>query len=386
MNTRSARIKTLALYFGLSLIVHLLVVISLGRFGSYSFASPVNPLQAVMVDLTKPDIDTAAVESLNQQTTSTTDDATNNVTDDANHALVEDQEVRTSTAVVEKDPVEPKSVDAAVVDKTKTDSFTRTSEPTIPPQLPISLHTALAPTPPPLRTASEFLASKSEKLSYLISLRGIPVGSVELEAKNENDEVHITLRTKSNAALSGIYSVDNVMETRHLAGNFIITKIRQHEGSFSSDIGFTIFLRDKRVFWIDRIRNRYLNETIPNSEVLDTLSSFYYLRNRSLQVGKTEILHIYDGDIYAPVPIEVLRQEEVRLRNLKKVDSLLLRHVKQKGGIFRKTGDMMIWLTNDENKVPVKLETTTPFGKVTVELVASETQRYDNLETQNSSR
>jgi hypothetical protein len=209
---------------------------------------------------------------------------------------------------------------------------------------------------------------------------------MELEAKNENNEVRIILRTRTNSGLSGIYPVDDIMETRHLAGNFIITKIRQREGTFSSDIGFTIFLRDKRVFWTDRIRKRYSNETIPNSDVLDTLSSFYYLRNRPLLVGTTELLHIYDGDIYAPVPIEVLRREEVRLRNLKKVDCLLLRHVKQKGGIFRRTGDMWIWVTNDENRVPVRMETTTPLGKVTVELVSAETQHSNTPEAQNSSR
>jgi len=221
------------------------------------------------------------------------------------------------------------------------------------------------------------MSSKSEKLSYLISLLGVTVGSVELEAKNENGEIWITLRSRTNTALSSIYPVDDFMETRHIGGNFIITKIRQQEGTFSSDIGFTIFLRDKRVFWIDRIRNRISNETIPNSEVLDTLSSFYYLRNRPLQIGKTEMLHIYDGDIYAPVPVEILRREEVLLRNFKTVDCLLLRHVKQKEGIFKKTGDMLIWVTNDGDKVPVKFETTSPFGKVTVELVSAETQHLD---------
>jgi hypothetical protein len=230
------------------------------------------------------------------------------------------------------------------------------------------------------------MSSKSEKLSYLISLLGVPVGSVELEAKNENGEIWITLRSRTNTTLSSIYPVDDIMETRHIGGNFIITKIRQQEGTFRSDIGFTIFLRDKRVFWIDRIRNRYSDETIPNSEVLDTLSAFYYLRNRPLQIGKTEMLHIYDGDAYAPVPVEIVRQEVIRLRNFKTVESLLLRHVKQTGGIFRRTGDMMIWLTNDEYKVPVKVETTTPVGKVTVELVSAETQPSDRPGTQNSSR
>jgi hypothetical protein len=383
MNTRSAKIRTLTIFIGISLLVHLLALISLGRFRNYSFAAPVNPLQAVMVDVTKPSDDVVPVTDTNNRKTSQTDNVSENVTADRNHDQVQGEEVSPPPATPEKGPAEPKSVEPAVIGKEKIASITRTSEPSLNPQPAASRHIALATAiPPPLRTAGEFMSSKSEKLTYLISLLGVPVGSVELEAINKNGEVRITLRTKTNSALSSIYPVDDLIETRHIGGNFIITKIRQQEGTFRSDIGFTIFLRDKRVFWIDRIRNRISNETIPNSDVLDTLSSFYYLRNRPLQVGKTELLHIYDGDTYAPVPVEILGQEEVRLRNFKKVDTLLLRHVKQEGGIFRRTGDMMIWLTNDEDKVPVKVETTTPFGKVTVELVSAETQHSDMPGTQ----
>jgi hypothetical protein len=385
MNTPAKKIRTMTVYIGLSVLVHLLVLMSLGRFGSYSFAAPVNLLQAVMVDLTKPSDGAAPVADSEDQKPSHAENVAEDVDDDRNHARVQGEEVSTPPSVPEKGPVEPKAAEPAVKGTEKSSSSTRTSEPAIAPQPTASRHIASAPViPPPLRTAGEFMSSKTEKLSYLISLMGLPVGSVELEAKNEKGEVRITLRTRSNGALSSIYAVDDIMETRHIGGNFIITKIRQHEGSFTSDIGFTIFLRDKRVFWIDRIRKRQSNETIPNSDVLDTLSSFYYLRNRPLQIGNTELLHIYDGDIYAPVPVEILRHEEIRLRNLKKVDTLVLRHVKQEGGIFRRTGDMMIWLTNDENKVPVKVETTTPFGNVTVELVSAETQPFDQPGTKNS--
>jgi hypothetical protein len=383
MSTQPDKIRTVTIFIGLSALVHLFLLISMGRFGNYTFAAPVNPLQAVMVELTKPRDDAAPVGDSNNQKASPTDNVAEDVTDEGKHDQEQGEEVSTPPIVREKGPVEPKSVEPAVIGKEKSDSVTRTGEPAIAPQSAAPRQIALATEiPPPLRTAGEFMSSKSEKLSYLISLLGVPVGSVELEAKNENNEVRITLRTRSNAVLSSIYPVDDIIETRHIGGNFIITKIRQQEGTFRSDIGFTIFLRDKRVFWIDRIRNRYSDETIPNSEVLDALSAFYYLRNRPLQVGKTEMLHIYDGDTYAPVPVDILRQEEIRLRNFKKVDSLQLRHVKQSGGIFRRTGDMMIWLTNDEYKVPVKVETTTPVGKVTVELVSAESLPSDRPGTQ----
>ena len=383
MNSPVKKIRTVTIYIGLSVAIHLLILLSIGRFGSYSFAAPVNSVQAVMVDLTKPQIAPPARDDLDNPTPSTKDDLAENTIAETSHTLIKDETASAPPAILEHEPIEPKQTESAAIDKNRTETVTRTSKPsTIPPSNTLQ-HIAVTPAPPPpLRTAGEFLTSKNEKLSYLVSLRGIPVGNVELEAKNENGEVRITLRTKSNAALSGIYPVDNIIETRHIVGNYIITKIRQHEGTLNSETGFTIFLRDKRVFWVDRLRKRYANETIPTSEVLDTLSSFYYLRNRPLQIGTTEILHIYDGDVYASVPIEILRQEDVRLRNLKKVDSLLLRHIKQKGGIFRRTGDMMIWLTNDENKVPIKMETTTPLGKVTLELVAAETQPYDSPEAQ----
>lgn len=360
---------------GLSLLVHLLVLMSVGRFGSYNFAAPVNPLQAIMVELTKSGEEAAPAAEPDHRRAGPEEDIAEEA-DDRNHAQVH-EEVTTPPAVPEKSLTEPKGVEHVAGGKEGADSSTRTSEPAPAAQPPESRQNASTPAiPPPLRTAGEFLPSKSEKLSYLITLLGVPVGSVELEAKSENKEVRITLKTRTNSALSSIYPVDDTMETRHIGGNFIITQIRQREGSFKSDIGFTIFLRDRRVFWIDRTRNRYANETVPTSDVLDTLSSFYYLRNRPLKVGTTEMLHIYDGDAYATVPVEIVRQEEVRLRNLKKVDSLVLRHVKQKG-IFRRTGDMLIWLTNDGNRVPVRVETATPFGTVAVELVSAETMPHE---------
>jgi hypothetical protein len=374
MRTQSNKFQTLAVYLGFSILAHLLFLLSQGRFGNYNFTTPVNPLQAVMVDMTEPRGDAAPAADSGDRKTSRNDNVAEDAPDNGNLAQVQGQEPGTSPAAVEKAPVEAKRVEPSVIDKEKTESNARISEPAPVPQPAASLHNAPAAViPPPLRTAGEFLPAKNEKLSYLITLMGVPVGSVELEAKNENKEIRLTLSTRTNTALSSIYPVDDFMETKHIiGGNFIITKIRQREGSFRSDIGYTLFLKDKRVFWIDRLRNRYSNETVPTSDVLDTLSSFYYLRNRPLQAGTTEMLHIYDGDTYAQVPVEIVRQEEIRLRNFKKVDCLLLRHVKQKE-IFRRTGDMLIWLTNDEKKVPVRVETTSPFGAVAVELVSAET-------------
>lgn len=233
---------------------------------------------------------------------------------------------------------------------------------------------------PPLRTAGEFLSSDSEKIRYRISLLGVPVGSAELEAKKENNQVRISLRVSSNSVIASIYPVDDLIETRHIGGNFILSTIRQQEGSFKSDRGFTIFLRDKNVFWIDRLTNRSVQESIPNSDVVDLLSGFYYLRNRPLRVGRTETLQIYDSDRYTELPVDILRREKIILPGFRPVDTLVIQPKLKTEGIFRRTGDVLIWLTDDQNHVPVKFVTSIALGQVTAELVSSDVQRPRSAE------
>ena len=227
--------------------------------------------------------------------------------------------------------------------------------------------------PPPLRKTAEFLAADWETLTYRISMMGIPVGTAELEAKKVKGEVRITLRIQSNPATSQIYPVDDSIETRHIGGNFILSRIRQREGSFRGDRGFTLFLREKSVFWIDRLRNRSIQEPLPNNSVVDILSGLYYLRNQSLEVGSSVLLELFDSDHYAPTNVAVLRKEHLKLPGLREVDTLLVHPQLQTEGIFKRTGEVLIWLSDDEKKVPVKVETSIVLGKVTAELISAET-------------
>lgn len=379
MDSNRHRMRLLAFSLLASMLLHLLILSSFGRFGSYNFTTPVT--QAPLVDMkslilpevvgqtTVRDHDVAPASAGESQNTRGEGKmcATASGGGEAGNAAVktEGQSLSSSKPLVAAALHE--AMDEAATGGGDVVSSPASGETSTP--LPALVVT------PPLRAAGEFLTTKSEKLSYQISLLSIPVGSAELEAKNENGEVRITLRTKSNAALSNIYAVDDIIETRHIGGNFILTKIRQQEGAFRSDIGFTIFLRDKSVFWIDLIKNGSTRETIPNSEVLDILSGLYYLRNRPLQVGTSEMLHIYDSDTYSAVPVEVLRREEISLPGFRKADTLVVKPLLQTEGIFRTTGEVLIWLTNDENRVPVKVETVITLGKVTAELISAETKQ-----------
>jgi len=154
-----------------------------------------------------------------------------------------------------------------------------------------------------------------------------------------------------------------------------MTTIRQHEGAYRNDVGFTLCLGEKNVFWADRLRKRYSNDPLPTDQAMDIITGFFFLRNQSLEVGKTVVLPLYDSNTYSPTEVTILRKERVTLSGFKDVDTLVIQPLLRTDGFFRQTGDLLVWLTDDLFKVPVKMETTVPYlGKVTAELVSSEVE------------
>jgi hypothetical protein len=226
-----------------------------------------------------------------------------------------------------------------------------------------------------LRKGSEFLSAIWEKLSYRIIMYGIPVGDAVLEASNTEKGLTITTRVSSNAVISSVYPVNDFIETQLVCGNYLITNINQREGPYTRDTGFTLMLRERRAFSLDRLRDRFETDPLPRDDVMDPITGFYFLRNQPFEVGKSMLLHLYDGNEYAPTPVEVLRSERLHVSGLGEVETLVVHPLLATAGFFRRTGDMTVWITADAYRVPVRMETRIPLGKVTAELVSSEVER-----------
>ena len=362
-------IKQHAGFIVLSLAAHVMVMYPAVTPGVLDFNKPVNPPQAVMVE-----IDPAAIVPAPHPVISQQASLSRPVVAPPEESfklppagpVVDEVEEKFQEIPVERPDV-PEDLPPVPVAPTPGKQVKQ--EPAMPVAAP-------RPTPviqPPLRKVEEFIGFERETLTYQVNLRGVPVGSAVLEASSAGGEFRISLKMNSGPALSTLYPVHNQIETRHIGGNFIITKIRRQEGSRRSDNGFTISLRDRSVFWVDLLKRRSSMEKIPTSDVLDPFSALYYLRNRTLQVGKTEVLHVYDGDSYAELPVEVLRSELIHLPGKGDTQTLVLKPQLRNEAVFHRTGEMLVWVTADEFKVPVKVETSILLGKVTAELVAAET-------------
>ena len=54
------------------------------------------------------------------------------------------------------------------------------------------------------------------------------------------------------------------------------------------------------------------------------------------------------------------------------VDTIVIKPLMKSEGIFNRKGDMFIWLTDDERRLPVKMRTKVVVGSITATLVGGE--------------
>jgi len=371
----SSRLRLLC---SLSLILHAIVMFAMARFGPMDFARPVMAGQIIDVELKELKTSGALPEPRPANhptdpqpvTVASADDETAPAVSGLPSGRLQPADENNESLQAPVLDNTGKAVDNVIVGQIGTDN----SQPLSPPEAVVREARQTSP-PPPIRNAAEFFRPKHEKLFYQITMYGLPVGDALLEATNNSGELRITTRVKSNATISRVYPVDIATVTRMFSGLYLVTTIKRLEGDSRTDVGFTLCLGEKNVFWADRIKKRYYTTSVPTDQVLDMITGLYFLRNQPLEVGKVVTLHLFDSNTYAPVPVLVLRKERVVLPNFSAIETFVVQPQLGTSVIFNRTGDLIIWLTADDNRVPVKIETSIPLGKVTAELVASESER-----------
>ncbi len=107
-------------------------------------------------------------------------------------------------------------------------------------------------------------------------------------------------------------------------------------------------------------------DSIPN-DALDEAAFIYFVRSIELEVGET-----YEWDRYYrkdrnPVILQVLRRERVRVP-AGEFETIVVRPIIKTGGIFAEGGEAVIYVTDDELRVPVRINSKMTVGKVVLEL------------------
>jgi hypothetical protein len=150
----------------------------------------------------------------------------------------------------------------------------------------------------------------------------------------------------SKAIREGKYSVNEVVELDQAAGKFHETEIRHDKNDARED----------------------KQGTIP-ANVLDVLSSLYYVRSLPLEVGKSFTVDVHSGDKTFPLLVKVNKLEKVRVKAGKFLCYRVEPMLRERGIFISKGKKLEVWLTADDRHMPVLMRSEIFIGHVSAELV-----------------
>ncbi|MCL5267754.1 MAG: DUF3108 domain-containing protein [Bacteroidetes bacterium] len=104
----------------------------------------------------------------------------------------------------------------------------------------------------------------------------------------------------------------------------------------------------------------------------DAVSTFYYARTLNydtLKVGQEiHFSNFYDNKVY-PLDVKYLGHQDVRTK-AGRFHCQIIEPIIVKGGLFKNTGRIVIWISDDSLKLPIKVQTEVLIGSVVAELVS----------------
>lgn len=178
---------------------------------------------------------------------------------------------------------------------------------------------------------------------------------------------HFTTYSRSAPFFDNVYPVRDLVESYADTTSLITWRMEKHlrEDEYRLDA----------VVKLDPPRHRAVygdGQTIEvDAHVRDPLAAFFYTRTLPLAVGQTYTLPSHGDRKSYDVVIRVLRREIVKVPR-GTYHCLALEPRLKSTGVFRHTGQMTVWVTDDARHLPVKLSSKVAVGSVVGVLVSAE--------------
>jgi len=208
-----------------------------------------------------------------------------------------------------------------------------------------------------------------ESLKFSVRYGVISAGSAYLEVPEVKEwqgrETYILrARAESNSFFSKLYKVRNRIEStwdRRGQYSWRYTEDRREGGHRTkNEIRFD---HDKH----EAVYSDGQSFPVP-PQVQDALSSFYFTRFQALLLGGSVVFDYHSSRKSQPLQVKVLGRDRVETP-AGTFDCVVIEPLLKAGGIFKNKGRLVIWLTDDERRMPVMMRSKVAIGSISVVLV-----------------
>lgn len=215
---------------------------------------------------------------------------------------------------------------------------------------------------------------QGEFLKYKISYGLLNAGFTSLEIRETEDEntLHAVGKGWTTGMVGVIFKVEDKYETyfdknTHRPKHFIR---KVNEGGYTKDkeILFDFDSHSARV--INHKKETDSTYFIQN-DVKDMLQSFYYVRSLDFDGRKEndtiDVRMFFDEQMYT-VKVLVLGRERLKTKN-GEINCIIIRPLVLQGRVFKDEENVTLWVSDDKNKIPIKIKASILVGSVKADLI-----------------
>lgn len=207
-----------------------------------------------------------------------------------------------------------------------------------------------------------------EELKFEIRWGVVRAGTATMEITDLTDFeghpcYHVNASAESNSVFDKIYPVRDTFESLMDVKDLRSWAFKKHlrEGKFRRDQ----VVRKDHAAGKAYYHDGEVSELVPGS--YDVLSAFYFVRTLSLNPDEEFYLDSHSDHKNYPIKVNVLGREQIEVP-AGKFPCVIVEPTLREGAFFKNEGSLRIWLTDDEQRMPVQMKSRIPVGAITVVL------------------
>jgi hypothetical protein len=210
-----------------------------------------------------------------------------------------------------------------------------------------------------------------EKLEYRVHYGIVNAGKIEMQIDDQKTEVqgrkayHINANGRTSSGFDWMFKVRDNYQT-YIDSQSIIplkfTKTQLEGGYKDKDLAFFMHQQQKVV--------AHKGTAVIPENVQDIISAIYYARTidvKNAYVGQVFPIQIYlDGEIFS-LGIKYLGKEKIKT-DLGTINALKIHPQVVSSRVFKDENALLLWVSDDENKVPLKVKADLLIGSLKVDI------------------
>lgn len=213
---------------------------------------------------------------------------------------------------------------------------------------------------------------EGEKLTFDVKYGFVTAGVASFEIPkikriSGREAYHVLFEVNTVSTFDNFFKVRDRYETYVDVEGIFPWRFEQHirEGSYSRD--FSAFFDQRK----GKAKTSGGEYDIPKY-VNDIVSAFFYARTldySGLKVGdKIPLKNFYKDKVY-DLDVVYHGKETIEVE-AGKFECIIVEPLVQEGGLFKNEGSIMVWMTNDDAKMPVRVKTKVVVGAINSDLTS----------------